>query len=189
MTRATRQFLYAARFAPDAPPVSEAEYRARVRTVLESDPRREGPSAPPVTIPGYSDLRSFSRAFEGILKHETAGVAAAYLQRGNWRMIFPFAPRQQRATARELVDDLARGHPPIVHLVNFPSIDINHSLLVFEAEETPLEIRFLAYDPNDASQPVQLVFDRATATFQLGRTEYFAGGPVKVYEIYDGFFF
>jgi hypothetical protein len=81
------------------------------------------------------------------------------------------------------------GHPPIVHIVNFPRITINHSVVIFDVESGPTEIRFDAYDPNDNEQPGLLVFDRATATFRFSSTDYFAGGTVKAYEIYDGLFF
>src|SRR3990172_1202977 len=133
--RAARQFFYSARFAPDVPAVSDVEYRALIRAVLQSNPRSKAPSAHPVVIPGYPDLRSFSRDQERALKQELGGRLAAYVQRGNWRIVYPFAPRQQRATARDLIQDLRRGHPPIVHLVNFPKIDINHALMVFGFEE------------------------------------------------------
>ena len=135
------------------------------------------------------DLRSFSLERDELLKDELAGVWTGFRQRGNWRMIFAFSPSQQRATARELVEDLRRGHLPIVHIVNFPRIDINHTALVFAFEETPLDVRYDVYDPNNPDDSLSLVFDRATATFHYARTDYFPGGPAKVYEIYDGLFF
>lgn len=186
IARAARQFFRAARFEPGAPPLGEAGYRERIRKVLETDPRAERPVEAPIAIPGFADLRGFSRAHETLLKELIGGLLTTYLQRGNWRLIFPFPPSSQRATARELREGVARGDPPIVHVANFPRIDVNHALLVFEAEETPLAVRFSAYDPNDVEHPVSLVFERATATFHLERTPYFSGGPVKVYEIYRG---
>ena len=189
MAKAVRQFFYGARFAPDEPPATEAEYRALVRRVLETDPRRDEPVPDRVTIPGYPDLHAFSRDHAAMLKRQTGGLWRSYVQRGNWRMIFPFAARQQHGTARELLADVTRGHPPIVHLVNFPRITINHSVLIYHGEETPTEIRFLAYDPNDSENPVLLVFERASSTFRFPRTHYFGGGPVKAYEVYDGLFF
>jgi hypothetical protein len=189
MARAVRQFLFAARFEPDAPPVSAAEYRARVRQVFAADPRMEAPSPAPVTIPGFADLRDFSRAHEELLKESIGGFFPTYFQRGNWRLILPFPPSQQRATARGLRERIARGHAPIVHVVNFPKLDINHALLLFAAEETPLGLRFGAYDPNQPEHPLALVFDEARAAFHLPRTPYFPGGRVKVYEIYRGWFF
>jgi hypothetical protein len=189
MSRTARQFLYGARFAPEAPRVSDADYRSLVRKVLDSNPRSEGPTTPLVTIPGYPDLRSLSIEHEEMLKSELGGRWIGYQQRGNWRMIFAFSPGHQRATARELVEDLNRGHPPLVHILNFPGIDINHTALVFEFKENALEIHFGVYDPNNADDPISIVFDRATATFHFPRTDYFPGGPAKVYEVYDGILF
>jgi hypothetical protein len=189
MSRSARQFLYGARFAPDEPPVGDAEYRSLVRAVLDSDPRREGPAASPVTIPGYPDLRSLSRERESMLKEEMGGEATGYRQRGNWRMIFAFSPRHQRGVARELVEDLRRGHSPLVHILTFPKIEINHTTLVFAFEETPLAVYFQVYDPNEEEGPVSLVFDRASGAFHFARSDFFRGGPTKVYEVYDGLIF
>ena len=137
-------------------------------------------------IPGYPDLQSFSAAHEALLKAALAGPWQSYLQRGNWRMIFPFTARHQRRLARRLLASLARGWPPIVHVLRYPELTINHLVLVFDAEETPAEIRFLTYDPNDAAHPVVLTFDRVADTFFYAPTPYFPGGPVKAYEVYDG---
>jgi len=189
MSRVARQFLYAAHFEPDAPRVSEAEYRSLVREVLDTSPRLDRPLVPPVVIPGYKDLRSLSREQEHMMKEELGGRWTGYFQRGNWRMIFAFSPRHQRSTARALVEDLERGHLPLVHIANFPRIDINHTALVLSLTETPVAIHFEVYDPNNAGGPESLVFDRATATFRYARTVYFPGGPAKVYEVYSGAFF
>lgn len=189
MAKAVRQFFYAARFAPDQPAVDDASYRVLVRAVLASDPRRETPLEPPIVIPGYPGLRSFSRAHRAVLEEELGGALTTYFQRGNWRMIVPFAPRQLRASAKSWAEDLAAGQLPVVRVVNFPNVDVNHTLMLFAVEETPLELRFQAYDPNDAEAPVSFSFERATATFQYPRTEYSRGGPVKVYEIYHGLLF
>ena len=184
LARAARQFYAAARFDPDAPALDEATYARLVRAVLQTDPRRPPPS--PIVIPGYTDLRSFSAAHERLVRAALPGPRPSYLQRGNWRMIFPFSARHQAAVADRLLESLARGWPPIVHVLRFPRITINHVVLVYAAEETPTRVRFEVYDPNDAARPVVLSFDRVTRTFSYARTRYFPGGPVNVYEIYDG---
>jgi hypothetical protein len=189
VVRTARQFFLAARFSAEGEVLGEADYRARVRAVLAFDPRDTEPAAEPIVFPGFADLRSFSRAYEPLLKEEQGGRAASYLQRGNWRMILPFWRRHRRATADTLLDRLAHGVLPIVRVVNFPVIDVNHALLVFGADAGADEIRFRAYDPNDADHPVSLLFDRANDRFALPRTAYFAGGSVNVYEIFDGPFF
>jgi hypothetical protein len=66
---------------------------------------------------------------------------------------------------------------------------MNHMVVVYAAEETPAEMRFLAYDPNNASAPIVLTYDRVARRFSYPRTLYFPGGPVRVYEIYDGWLY
>jgi hypothetical protein len=185
VVRSARQFFHAARFGAGEP-LTEAEYRKRVRAVLASDPRADAPAAAPVLFPGFADLRSFSHAHERLLKEELGGSSASYLQRGNWRMVLPFSRGSQRSAAAALQERLARGGLPIARVVNFPVIDVNHALLVFDADARADEIRFRAYDPNDVTHPVELILDRSSSSFRLPRTAYFAGGPVNVYEIFTG---
>lgn len=185
MVRSARQFHYAARFEPGLPRVDGEDYRELVKRVMDSDPRREIPSPAPVVIPGYESLRSFSSDHEPLLKDAIGGRLQSHLQRGNWRMIFPFPPLHQKRVSDQLVEAISQGRLPIVRLVRFPKITINHSLMIFDAEESPREIRFATYDPNNVEYPLSLVYDRAERRFRLPRTDYFAGGPVNVYEIYN----
>ena len=193
MVRAARQFYASVRFDPSQAPVDDGTYARLVNEALRGDPRR--PARKRVVIPGYADLRTFSAAHESLVKTAMAGAWQSYLQRGNWRMIFPFPPGHQRRLARRLLDALAHGWPPIVHVVRYPEllrhpqVAINHLVMVYDAEETPAEIRFLAYDPNDAEGPVTIVFDRAARTFVYSATPYFVGGPLKVYEVYHGWLY
>jgi len=189
MSRTARQFFYGARFEREAPKLGADDYRDLIRRLLSTNPRLEEPIESPIVFPGYADLRSLSIDHEAILKEELQGRWTGYFQRGNWRMIFAFSPSQNRATARGLIEDSRRGHLPLVHVVNYPVIDINHTVLIFDHEESPLQIRFELYDPNNAEYSGSLVFDRASSTFSYNRTDYFAGGSVQVYEIYDGILF
>ena len=182
MARAARQFYSVARFDPSAPAADEETYKQLVREVLSTDPR--DPANEHVVIPGFRDLRGLSQAHASLLKALLAGPLETYLQRGNWRMIFPFGQDQQQQVARRLLDELARGWPPIVHVLRFPEVTINHLVLVYDAEETPAEIRFRVYDPNDAERPLELVFDRGARVFSYSETAFFPGGPVKAYEVY-----
>jgi hypothetical protein len=182
MARAARQFWANARFDPSAPRVDEATYTTLARRVIDTDPRAA--VAERIVIPGYADLQSFSQAHEAVVKSALAGPWQSYLQRGNWRMIFPFPARHQEETAHRLLASLASGWPPIVHVLRYPDLIINHLVLVYRAEETPTEIRFDLYDANDAAQPVRLTYDRAARAFSYAPTPYFPGGPVKAYDVY-----
>lgn len=184
MARAVRQFFTNARFDPAAPRLDAAGYEPLVRAVMASDPRRD--RAEPVVIPGYADLRTFSTDHAGLVQQHISGAWTSQLQRGNWRMIFPFPRGHQEATLRRVREGLAAGRPPILHVLRFPNITLNHMIVVYAAEETPAEVRLFAYDPNDAERPVVVRYDRAARLFAYPQTPYFSGGPIRAYEIYDG---
>jgi len=186
MVRAARQFFYAARFAPEASRVTREEYRALLAKVIASDPRATRPANAPIVIPGFEDLFEFSEINVGITKEALGGSLATYRQRGNWRMIFAFSPGQRRKTAASLLEAIEAGRPPIVRIVRFPHITVNHSLLLHRAEATTTQIRFEAYDPNTPRVPVVLQYDRASAEFDLSSTRYWPGGTVNAYEVFHG---
>ena len=186
MARAARQFHLQARFAPDRPPPDDTTLTALVQQVLRRDPRDETPASDPVVIPAYDGLRSLSAAHADLFKAALGGAWRSYMQRGNWRMVFPFAPAQQRVEAERLAAALRRGETPILHVLRFPALTLNHMVLLYGVEETPEELRFAAYDPNDAAAPIVVRWDRGARTFVYPRTVYFAGGPVRGYAVYDG---
>lgn len=189
MTRTARQFMQFARFDPDAPRLDEGEYRKLVREVIARDPSETGVDQR-VTIPGFSDLRSFSGAYEDMIKDAVGGNWLTYYwQRGHWRIVFPFARGQQERMADILLAEVRAQRPPIVHLITFPELTINHAILLYAAREDGDRVQFKAYDPNDNRRPTTLTYDRATRQFEYPRQFYFAGGPVDVYEVYKSTFY
>ena len=185
LARSARQFFQHARFDPSRPPPDDAALRALVRRVVDTSPRRRLPDDERVTIPGFASLRdAVARARGSSSSEEIGGPLWSYLERGNWRMVIPFGDGHQAATAESLVAAIDRQRPPIVHLVRFPHITINHAVLLYEYQESEDGIRFAAYDPNAPDAPVALRFDRSARRFHLDRNAYFQGGRVDVYEIY-----
>jgi hypothetical protein len=186
VSRAARQFFDHASFDPAKPACGEKAYRRLVREVMCRSARSGSSESERVVIPGYADLRSFSRDWEALLKEESGGPWRSYLQCGNWRMILPFTRGQQQHTADALTRRLKSGRPQIAHLVRFPQLTINHALVVYDSKETDCGRTFLAYDPNDNRDPIQLVYDGGRRWFLLAPNAYFAGGPVNVYPAYQG---
>lgn len=184
MARAARQFHVYAQFRPNLPQASSKTMQHRIRQVLSSNGRCQQPPEQLISFPGYAGLDDLSATWEEILKQETGGAWRSYLQRGNWRMIFPFSRRHQTKTAQQLERSLTRNRPSVVHVVTFPALTINHVILIYKTETTDEGIRFLAYDPNDPTAPLKLTFDANTQTFRFPRTQYFVGGEVDIYEIY-----
>ncbi len=184
VARSAKQFFTNARFDPQRPAVDEATYRRLIRRVVSSNPRNQLPESERIVIPGYADLRSFSAAQEKLLKEECGSAWQSYFQRGHWRMIFPVTQHQQEKAVTRMLAHLRERGPVVAHVFCFPELSINHALVIFDATETPAEIQFRVYDPNDPVKPGTLTFDRKDRSLFLPANPYFPGGSVNAYEIY-----
>jgi len=182
LTRAARQFLYHARFDAAQGIADDVTYRELVRRVISSNPRVLAES--PIVFPGYTGLRDFSAAHEGVLKAECGAAWRSYVLRSHWRMVFPISREHQKRTAAALLSRIQNGFSPIAHLVTFPALTINHGMILFGATETNDGIEFAAYDPNIPARPSTLTFHRATNQFTLPANPYWAGGTLNVIEIF-----
>jgi hypothetical protein len=190
MARAVQQFFHHARFDPAQPPADEPTYARLVRQVLGRSPRTVSPPAQRVVLPGYAGLREFSAAREDLLKAACGGAAASYLQRGHWRMIFPFFKSQQAAQAERVVEQVRQGRPVVLHLMRFPQTGaINHAVVAFAVRETEEAWEFSLYDPNQPAAPVALRFDRTRRRFELERNAYYQGGPLHAYQVYHRWYY
>lgn len=189
VARSARQFFLHARFDPSLPRVAEGEYRTLIQRVARSSPGHGDAEVGRVVIPGFANLREFSRAQEGLLKAECGGAWQSYFQRGNWRMVFPFTRRHQARSAEGFLAAIRRDDCPVAHVLRFPQLTLNHAILLFDARETPQEIVFSAYDPNLPECPTTLTYDRATRSFSFPANNYFPGGRVNAYQVYRGVFY
>ncbi len=184
LARTAKQFHAHAEFRPELPAADAAECRRLIRSVLARSPRRRSEPAARVIIPGFADLQSFSAVGMKPLQEEAGGAWQSYVQRGNWRMVLPFTRRGQAVEARQLAAGVEAGRAPVVHVVVFPHLRINHAILPYAVTQTDEELRFLAYDPNNPGTPLELTFDRQRRQFRLPATAYYIGGDVNAYEVY-----
>ena len=189
LTRAAREFFYHAAFAPNEPKIDESGYQELVRRVVARNSRCASAPEERIRIPGFADLHELSAAYPEMIRERCGGTWRSYLQRGNWRMIFPVSDRRERKTARKLAQEIREGHLPIVHVYRFPEVRLNHSILLYAVEEQGSQSVFRAYDPNNPGRAAELRFDFGADTFLFERNQYFAGGPIKVYEVFRGWFY
>jgi hypothetical protein len=189
LVRSARQFLYHARFEPAQAALAAPAYRPLIRQVVTRDPRRPSAEGQKVVIPGYDCLRSFSQAQAPLLKAACGGAWQSYVLRSHWRMILPISRPHQARTARQLLAAFKEKPDPIVHLVRFPQLTINHGITLIEAAKSASGLRFTAYDPNVPTHPSELLYEEAEQTFYFPRNHYWAGGRVDVIEIYRGWFY
>lgn len=188
VSRSARQFFLHARFDSTLPRLEKVENEKLARKVLARSLSKPSDDNDRVVIPGYVNLHDFSCDYESILKKEAGGAWHSYFQRGHWRMMLPFRETGQEKTARQLKERIENHSAPIIHLVRFPQLTINHAALLYAAKETPEAITFSMYDPNYPKKPATLTFDRKTRHFNLPANTYYMGGRVNVYEIYKSFF-
>jgi hypothetical protein len=186
VTIAARKFYYHARFDVSTPRVGAADYQKLAHQVGSRSQRRPSPEAEKIVIPGYANLHEFSRDHETVLKQEIGGKWRSYAQRGNWRMVFPFTRSGQARAAARLAEEVRAQRGPIIHLVTFPSLAINHVILLTGVAKDDGGWRFTAYDPNAPGQPAEIFYHQATRRFEFPRNAYFQGGSVNVYEVYRG---
>jgi hypothetical protein len=189
LARVARQFFYHARFAAEQPVASDEIYRQLVQAVIARHPRIPCKCGEQIVIPGFSGLREFSRAHEKILKAACGGAWRSYFLRSHWRMITPFSRAHQSRTAKSLVAALKKNRLPILHLVKFPSLTINHCIVLFGVKEIGLGWEFESYDPNNSEKPEELTFDRSARTFFLSPNACWPGGALNVSHICRSWFF
>jgi hypothetical protein len=183
MVRSARQFFYHAQFDPARPMAEEAVYRQLIHKIVAGNPRKPSTKEQRTVIPGYDSLRKFSEAWTELLKAECGQSWECYFLRSHWRMVFPVGPAHQERMSRQLLQAL-QERPPILHVFRFPHVTINHGVVLFDAKQTRQEIEFTAYDPNIPAHPVKLIYNTQERRFIFPRTHYWAGGWVKVVEVY-----
>lgn len=188
LARVARQFLYHTSFDANQKVASDAIYRQLIGEVVSRNPRTPSEAKSRIVIPGFASLREFSVAREKLVKAGCGGAWRSYFLRSHWRMVFPISRAHQARTAGSLAAALRQDVSPIIHLVKFPALTMNHGMILFGVAETKGGFEFQAYDPNHPAAPVTLTFDRAARTFFLPANLYWMGGDVNIIEIFRNWF-
>jgi hypothetical protein len=184
VVRSVRQFFFHAEFDAQLTKATADDYRALIRAVIRRPMHRPSARGQRIVIPGFSSLREFSFQHPEWLKAGCGGAWQSYVLRSHWRMVLPISREHQKTTAGRLVTRVRQNIAPVIHLVQFPALTINHGMVLYHVAETATGFDFMAYDPNDPSQPARLSFDAAKNTFFLPANSYWPGGELNVIEIY-----
>jgi hypothetical protein len=186
MAKAVTQFHQFARFEPTAPPLSPEEYSERVRQVTARPPWH--PPLPPderVVIPGYASLYDFARAQEAAVKAGLNGRFWTWIHWTNWRVVFPMPGAQQEGVASETVEELQAGRPVQWLITNLPEVELNHTVVVYDYRVADGQaVDFIAYDPNDPSEPDTIQFDPVKRRFWAKRIFDTSVGPIRAFRMY-----
>src|SRR5438309_3000213 len=185
LARGLRQFFLFARFEPAAPRLAHEGYVERVRAVAARAPWEPAPPADDrIVIPGYANLREFSRAEESAVKEGLGGRFWTLVHWTNWRVASYVTPAHQENVAREVLDELRAGRLVQLLVTNWPKPELNHTLVAFEARDTGAQIDFGVWDPNDPAAPGVLSFQREPRAFWATRLYDTEPGAIRVFRMY-----
>jgi len=187
VTRAAVQFWKFARFDPEAKPLAPKQLAERIRAVTERSVwLPELPRDQRIVFPGYDNLRDTSAANPGLFQANIGLGWPVYFRAGNMPIVVPVDHTTEARLNDEILHDLQLNYPTIVWLYNFPSLDINHVVVIFAVKKDRDHVRYQVYDPNYSNGPKQLDYDTTTRTFSYQPTFYFQGGMVTARAVYRG---
>jgi hypothetical protein len=168
LARAVVQFQRFARFDPDAPRLTSAEYTALVRRVTARAPWRAPlPDDDRVVVPGFASLHALTRAEEAAVKAGLRFRFWSLVRISNWRIVYPHPRAQQKRVAAEIVSELQGGRPAQLFISDFPWVGLNHSVLAFHYTQPVADVvDFAVFDPNDPTTPGVVRFDRRDCRFR-----------------------
>ena len=139
-----------------------------------------------IVFPGYANLREISAADASIFQANIGLGWPVYFRAGNAPIAMPLYRETEARLNDEIFHDLRLNYPTIVWLYNFPSLSINHVVVIFAGSREHGKFKYEIYDPNYASGPRKLEYDPATRTFSCQPTFYFKGGTVDARAVYRG---
>ena len=187
VTRAAVQFWKFARFDPHTPPLSASQLGRRIREVTGRSAWL--PPLPPdqrIVFPGFGSLRALSAANPGLFQANIGLGWPVYFRAGNAPIAVPLSPATESKLNDQIFHDLGMNYPTILWLYRFPSLAINHVVVVISGRKDGAHFHYLVYDPNYTDGPKKLEFDAKTQTFSYQTTFYFKGGDVDARAVYRG---
>lgn len=186
LARALRQFFAFAHFDPAAPRLSPEAYAERVRAVADRAPWEAPlPAGARVVIPGYANLREFSREQEPAVKEALGGRLGTMLHWSNWRVVFPVTHEQQAEVAREIVAELDAGRLVQLLVTNWPKPELNHTVVAYAYHAGAQGIDLVVWDPNDPAQPGTVTFERARGRFLATHLYDTEPGPIRAFRMHS----
>lgn len=174
-----RQFFLHARFdAAQRPPSTETRV-ALVRQVLKREAHETPSYEQRVVIPGYANLREFSRLQGHLLRAESSLVCGCENRASLLVKAFGRDSGKDAAVSN-LVTSVAANRPVLVRLYREHELQYNRSLLVFGSHAGEGQVCLTAYDPAAPRQPVELTFNRVTRVFALSDDATSSGSSLGV---------
>jgi hypothetical protein len=187
LCRSTLQFWKFATFDPSLRPLGDDAMTKRIREACARSVWL--PILPPgqrIVIPGYHDLREASASRPDLFRENVGNGWSIYFRPGNFPITLPVDRSTEVRVNDEIYHDLQMNYPTIIWAYRFPSLKLNHVLLIYAGTRDATAYHYLVYDPNYSDRSGHLTYDLATKSFSYQPTYYFKGGYVNVRAIYRG---
>jgi hypothetical protein len=187
MSRSIVQFWKFARFDPSLPPLNAAGLAARIRQVTGRSVWLPALAAKDrIVIPGYHDLREASAAMAYVFQANIGLGWPFYFRVGNSVIAMWVTRALEDRLNGEIFHDLQMNTPSILWVYRFPSLKMNHVVVVYSGTRDTDGYHYHVYDPNYRDRFSHLDYNPKTRTFSFQPVYFFKGGPVTVRSIYRG---
>jgi hypothetical protein len=187
LSRSIVQFWKFARFDPSQPPLDAKQLAARIRQVTARSVWLPAlAKADRIVIPGYPNLHEASAAMPGVFQANLGLGWPFYFRMGNGVIIVWVSRHMEAALNAEIWHDLQMNTPSILWIYRFPSLKMNHVIVVYSGTHDATGYHYHVYDPNYGDRFSHFDYHSATRTFSFQPVYYFKGGPVTARSIYRG---
>ncbi len=184
LARSARQFFQFARFDPAAPRLDRAAYVERVRRIVAYPPWRAAlPPDDRVVIPGYANLREFSREQESAVKEGVGGRLWTWVHWTNWRVGLPVGRAHQTGVLDQIRRELAAGRLVQLLVTNWPIPELNHTVVAFASRPDGATTELVIWDPNEPEGPGMITFE-PSGGFWATRVYETRPGAIRVFRMY-----
>jgi hypothetical protein len=187
LSRSIVQFWKFARFDPGRPPLRAASLAARIREVTGRSVWL--PALSPkdrIVIPGYHNLHEASAKMAAVFQANLGLGWPFYFRAGNGVIIIWVSRHMEDCLNSEIWHDLQMNMPSILWIYRFPSLKMNHVIVVYSGTHDATGYHYHVYDPNYRDRFSHFDYDLKTRTFRFQPVYYFKGGAVTARAIYRG---
>ena len=187
LSRSIVQFWKFARFDPSLPALDATDLAARIRQVTERSVWLPALAEKErIVIPGYHNLHEASARMPGVFQANLGLWWPFYFRAGNGVIIVWVSRHMEAALNREIWNDLQMNTPSILWIYRFPSLKMNHVIVVYSGTHDASGYHYHVYDPNYCDRFSHFDYNPSTRTFSFQPVYYFKGGPVTSRSIYRG---
>jgi len=187
LSRSVVQFWKFARFEPGLPPLATRALADRIRQVTGRSVWL--PALAPgdrIVIPGYHNLHEASARMAYVFQANLGLGWPFYFRVGNGVIALWVTRALEDRLNGEIFQDLQMNTPTILWVYRFPSLKMNHIVVVYSGTHDARGYHYHVYDPNYRDRFSHLEYDPQTRTFSFQKVYFFKGGPVTVRSIYRG---